>query len=278
MSNLAKRFATAGVAIPLLILFIFILPKWTILIPVAVCIFAGSFEVMTMIGQSRSRVQYSAGSAIILLFCYAMFSFPRDGLIDAHLGIVQLAFTGAALCLTGIIFYKPVETAGRRLAGLFTALFYPGILLTVLAVIHNRLEHGPRWVLCILMTAFLCDTGAYFAGRAFGKHKLAPNLSPKKTIEGVAGGIAGSLAATMSAHFIFLPQITLQDAVILGVGGSLSGVVGDLIESLIKRSSGIKDAGKFFPGHGGMMDRIDGLLIVIPFFYFYIYFRFSPGF
>jgi len=274
MSNLGKRLITAGVVIPLLVLFIFFLPDWTLMIPGGIVIFAGSLEVMAMIGQGRRKLQSMSGAAVILVYCAFVLHMARSDWADPPLWILSAGLAFGALLLLGIIFHRPIETAGMRLAGMLTALVYPGLLLTFLIVIHNTIPEGCWWAFLILATAFLCDTGAYFAGRAFGKHPLAPNLSPKKTIEGVAGGILGALLATLCAHFIFLTRITLADAIALGILGSLAGVLGDLIESLIKRSSGIKDAGSFFPGHGGVMDRIDGLLFVIPVFFTYIYFRF----
>jgi phosphatidate cytidylyltransferase len=274
MSNLGTRLVTAGVVIPLLVLFIFFLPDWMLMIPGGIVIFAGSLEVMAMIGQSRRKIQYAAGSTVILVYCAFVLHMARSDWTEPARWILSSGLVSCTLLLLGIMFYRPIETAGKRLAGMLVALVYPGLLLTILIVIHNTVPDGPWWAFLILATAFLGDTGAYFAGRAFGKHPLAPNLSPKKTVEGVAGGLLGSMLATLCAHFIFLPRITLADAIVLGVLGSAADVIGDLVESLVKRSGGIKDAGSFFPGHGGVMDRIDGLLFVIPPFYAYITFRF----
>jgi phosphatidate cytidylyltransferase len=159
---------------------------------------------------------------------------------------------------------------GRRLFGLLIACFYPGLLLSIVALVRKDFPAGGKWVIVILGTAFLSDTGAYFAGRFLGKRKLAPKLSPQKTVEGAIGGIAGSLAWTVAAHFSYLSEMTLPAAVALGVFGSVAGQLGDLVESLMKRASAIKDAGAVFPGHGGMMDRIDAAVFVCVVYYGYL--------
>jgi phosphatidate cytidylyltransferase len=274
MSNLAKRLLTAGVLIPILVLFIWFLPAWALLFPAGICIFAGSIEVMTMIGGTGgSRPQQMLGAGLVTAACCGAVTLARLDMNEWRLWVLGLGLVAAGLLLLGLIFYRPLETAANRLAGMLMALFYPGILLSLLIMIHNNARGGEWWALCILTTAFFCDTGAYFAGRFLGKHPLSPTLSPKKTWEGVAGGLAGSLIATLAAHFIYMPDLPLADALVLGLAGSAAAVVGDLVESLLKRSTGIKDAGRFFPGHGGMMDRIDGLLFTIPVFYVYIYFN-----
>jgi phosphatidate cytidylyltransferase len=272
MSNLAKRLLTAGVLIPILVLFIWFLPPWVLMVPAGICIFAGSLEVMTMIGgRNASRPQQMLGAGLVTAACCGAITLALRGEGHWQVWMMGLGLSAAGLLLLGLAFYRPLETAAARLAGMLTALFYPGVLLSLLIMIHNNARGGEWWALCILTTAFFCDTGAYFAGRFLGKHPLSPTLSPKKTWEGVAGGLAGSLIATLAAHFIYLPDLPLADALLLGLAGSAAAVLGDLVESLIKRSTGIKDAGKFFPGHGGMMDRIDGLLFTIPVFYGYIY-------
>ncbi len=272
MSNLAKRLLTAGVLIPILVLFIWFLPPWALLLPAGICIFAGSLEVITMIGgKNGNKPQMLVGAGLIMAACCGAITLARLDVSDWRVWVLGLGLLAACLLLLGLIFYRPLESAAARLAGMLMAFFYPGLLLSMLIMIHNNARGGEWWALCILTTAFFCDTGAYFAGRFLGRRPFAPTLSPKKTWEGVAGGLLGSLIATLAAHFIYLPSLALEDALALALAGSVAAVLGDLVESLLKRSTGIKDAGRFFPGHGGMMDRIDGLLFTIPVFYGYIY-------
>lgn len=136
-----------------------------------------------------------------------------------------------------------------------------------LALIHAGEPNGHRWLLLALLVIWAADTGAYFAGRYFGKHKLSPRISPNKTIEGLVGGAAASLLVAMvgaplaGATLAQLPWVAL--VVVVTVGFS---VVGDLFESLLKRHVGAKDSGDLIPGHGGILDRIDSVLAALPVF------------
>jgi len=274
MSNLGKRLATAGVIIPLLILFIFILPPDFIILPVELMILFGSIEVMNIVSKSQNRAQFWICAIIILIYSILCFTGLKTDVLVLKNFVLLTEIVVSIILVVGLFFYEPIETASSRIASTLLALFYPGLLLTDLAIIHNTFADGKWWVFMIMASAFLSDTGAYFAGRAWGKHPLSPKLSPKKTIEGVFGGIAGSMLATFSCHFIFFPKITILDAIVLGFLGAGADVIGDIVESLLKRSGGIKDSGKFFPGHGGVMDRIDGLLFVIWVFHIYTILKF----
>ena len=149
--------------------------------------------------------------------------------------------------------------------------FAAGILIPLLfgAVVrlHNT-QQGRFYILIPFVLAFLSDTGAYFAGLRFGKHKLAPVISPKKTIEGVVGGVLGAILGMiiycLVLQVIFKFQVNYLFAILYGVLGSAAGVFGDLCFSVIKRQTGIKDYGNLFPGHGGILDRFDSTMVVAP--------------
>lgn len=133
-----------------------------------------------------------------------------------------------------------------------------------LGLLHND---GPAWLLLVLMTVWATDTGAYFAGRRFGKRKLAPRISPNKTLEGLLGGVvAGVLVATLGAWLIGAGVAALPLVALVALLTVLFSVVGDLLESLLKRHVGAKDSGNLIPGHGGIMDRIDSQLAALPVF------------
>lgn len=150
-----------------------------------------------------------------------------------------------------------------------TACFAGGVIVPMLlgsiVRIHN-LENGRFYILIPFVLAFLSDTGAYFAGLKFGKHKLAPVISPKKTIEGVVGGVLGAVVgmliycAVLQLGFKF--QVNYLLALLYGVAGSVAGVFGDLCFSVIKRQTDIKDYGNLIPGHGGILDRFDSMIVV----------------
>ncbi|HVK51683.1 MAG TPA: phosphatidate cytidylyltransferase [Pseudoxanthomonas sp.] len=136
-----------------------------------------------------------------------------------------------------------------------------------LCLIHASQPNGHRWLFVALAMVWAADSGAYFAGRKFGKHKLAPRISPNKTIEGLLGGLAaGLLIAAGGTFFAGAGLAELPFVLIVAVATVLGSVVGDLFESLIKRHVGAKDSGDIIPGHGGVLDRVDGVLAALPIF------------
>ncbi|UYB53759.1 phosphatidate cytidylyltransferase [Xanthomonas sp. AM6] len=138
---------------------------------------------------------------------------------------------------------------------------------SALGLIHASEPNGHRWLLTALVTVWAADSGAYFAGRQFGKHKLAPRISPNKTVEGLIGGLLAGLAC--AAGFGWLAGVTvpqLPGLLIVAAVSVLASVVGDLFESLLKRHVGAKDSGNVIPGHGGVLDRVDGVLAALPIF------------
>lgn len=140
-----------------------------------------------------------------------------------------------------------------------------GVLIDFIILTMDNFDMGKIYVWLIFIIAFATDTCAYFAGYAFGKHKLIPKVSPKKTIEGSIGGILGSTLICLAFGYYF--NIDLKVIVILGFLGSIVAQVGDLFASSVKRYVGIKDYGKLIPGHGGILDRFDSVILVAPFVY-----------
>ena len=149
---------------------------------------------------------------------------------------------------------------------LVAALIVPYLLTSLVRVLGMRL--GRYYIIIPFLMAFMPDTGAYFAGRAFGKHKLAPVISPKKPIEGVIGGavstVAGMLIYALVMQTVFQMQVNYFYAVIFGLASAAGSVFGDLCFSVIKRQTGIKDYGNLIPGHGGILDRFDSMMVVGP--------------
>lgn len=158
---------------------------------------------------------------------------------------------------------KSADRFGRLAAGLLW-LSLLGFLPQI-----RRLEDGLTWIFVVLAISWLSDTGGYFAGRSFGKTKLYPAISPKKTWEGVLGGMGMATTGMVVIKLVALDALGVFDCVILGTAVSLGGVIGDLCESMVKRSFHVKDAGNILPGHGGMLDRIDSVLFVGPLVYLY---------
>jgi phosphatidate cytidylyltransferase len=149
------------------------------------------------------------------------------------------------------------------------ATTYVGMLGGSLIRLRNDFPEGSKLVFFLLLVVWLGDSGAYYVGKTFGKHKLSPRISPKKTVEGLAGGIAASVITAVVIHLTFFKAFPLVHAIIAGVILSFAGVVGDLAESMWKRSAAVKDSGTLIPGHGGFLDRFDSILFTAPILYTY---------
>ncbi|MBF9239036.1 phosphatidate cytidylyltransferase [Hymenobacter sp. BT683] len=155
---------------------------------------------------------------------------------------------------------KPFSDLAATLAGLFYVSF-PMILLGVIANFHSAYDY--RRVFALLFLVWASDIGAYAAGKTFGKHKLAPSISPGKTWEGWAGGFLLTLAVGWALKFM-LPDVPLEHRLVAAGVVAIFGPLGDLAESMLKRSVGVKDSGSIMPGHGGLLDRFDAFLLVLP--------------
>jgi len=162
------------------------------------------------------------------------------------------------------------EKAFTRWAWTIAGILYIGWMLSHMVALRG-LTNGRNWVFFVMFVTWLSDTTAFFAGRKLGKHKLAPNVSPGKTWEGAMGGVGGAIA--MSVLFFtptpFQLPITYWQAILLSIGVSVLGQAGDLVESLFKRNMGAKDSGKFMPGHGGMLDRLDSIIFAGTLVYYF---------
>ena len=156
---------------------------------------------------------------------------------------------------------------------LFTAggVLYAGLLLShalMLREAGNGLYDGRDWLIYALFTTFATDTGAFFTGRFLGKRKLAPTISPGKTWEGAAGGLVWAVGASFALTAILDLSVSLWQQALLGLLLGAAAQVGDLAESALKRASGVKDAGALIPGHGGLLDRVDSLVVTVPVTYY----------
>jgi phosphatidate cytidylyltransferase len=149
------------------------------------------------------------------------------------------------------------------------ATLYVGMLGGSLVRLHNDFAEGPKLIFFLLLVVWLGDAGAYYCGRMFGRHKMSPRISPKKTVEGGIGGVATSVIAALVIHFTFFPAFPLLHAAIAGILLSIGGMIGDLAESMWKRSAAVKDSGTLIPGHGGFLDRFDSVFYTAPILYSY---------
>ncbi len=203
---------------------------------------------------------------VATLVATAMVPFPHVPL-DAALpaGLIFIAVWAMATVKPSASF----EEASRGAAAGALSVLYIGLGLGTLVGIH---VYGGRGAVLLLMaTIVISDTVQYYAGRMFGRHALAPNLSPKKTIEGAVGGFVVAPLFLVFAAYYLIPAATNQAVLaVLGVGVVIAGVAGDLFESMLKRAADVKDSSALLPGHGGVLDRIDAVLFAAPLFYFYV--------
>lgn len=261
-SNLTIRVLTSVVAVPLLLGLLFCGSSlaWACLLFAATL--AASFELFAMTAR-RDRLQQIGGITSSLAVATTVYFAGNNAraLMTLCLLVPLVGF------LVPLFRAKDITVAGLQLATFAAGPWYVGGLLTTASLL--RRDFGPGWVLLVLSVAWLADTGGYFVGRRFGKAKLYPLVSPNKTWAGLCGAVLGSTVAGVVAALTYLPELPLMHGIVLGLVGGIVGQLGDLVESLLKRSVGVKDSGSIIPGHGGILDRIDAVLFVSPFTYLY---------
>jgi phosphatidate cytidylyltransferase len=264
-NNLASRLLTAAIVAPILLGTLFFGPviAWYAIVFCASLVGASELFGMTHPNDRGARAIGIVMTGAVSLTLYF------EGTRPLALLTMVAAVTIGGSFVTLIRLGRIEDAALRIMAGVAGPL-YVGALVTMLAMLRrDQGVNGPPYVLFALMVAWLGDTGGYFAGRFLGKTKLYEAVSPNKTREGFLGSLAGSACGALLAHFWYLPALPLVDGLVLAVVAGALGQMGDLVESLLKRSTGIKDSGWIVPGHGGILDRIDALLVVSPIVYLY---------
>jgi len=210
------------------------------------------------------------GFRVPVVLCLIIAAFILAAFVLEPISVEMGVFLALLLIPASYVFMKgSLDDALPSSAIAVLATLYVGMLGGSLIRLRGDFPQGPKLIFFLLLVVWLGDAGAYYFGRAFGKHKLSPRISPKKTIEGLIGGIATSIIAAVVAHFTFFRDFPLLHAVISGVILSFSGVVGDLAESMWKRSADVKDSGTLLPGHGGFLDRFDSIFFTAPILYTY---------
>lgn len=265
-SNLAVRLLTVALLGPLLLLLLFCGPEWGWALLIIVAAAQSAREILAMT-HPEDRVSRELGGALTALLAGAIY-------LSAHeprLLLTAWMSTTLVAALLPLWRLGQIPTAALRILGGIATPSYIGLLLVSLALIRRDVGGlGPCYVFLTLTIAWMGDTGGYTFGRLFGKTKLYEAVSPKKTREGFLGSVVFSTAASVAASFTYLPGLPALHAALLGCFGAVLGQGGDLVESLLKRSTGVKDSGSILPGHGGMMDRIDALIVVGPLVYLYL--------
>lgn len=256
LSGTALRVATVVPLIPIILWMIFAGPVWLWPAFVLVAIGIGGYELMSM-KEPSSRGLRIWGSLTSVLLGFAIV-FAQSA--EAVYGVVLVIIVGAMAW--SLLQHDPLHNASVRIGWLLATPVYVAGTLSAVAMVRSFEPIG-AWVLLTMVLAWGSDTAAYFIGRKYGKTKLAPRISPKKTIEGSAGGLGASVVGALVMSF-FVSGLTPLDAIALGVLAGTAGQAGDLMVSVLKRSSGVKDSGGILPGHGGILDRVDALAFTGP--------------
>lgn len=192
--------------------------------------------------------------------------------VDSRLALAFIALLFLIFALCFLFRIRDIANAAHEVSFAILAFIYIPFMLMHLVMLRQT-RFGTEWILVIMLIVMSGDSAAYYIGSACGKNRLYPLVSPKKSIEGSLGGMAGSICGTLLAKFTFFQQLSVADALVTAVVIGILGQSGDLFESMLKRSFGVKDSGTIFPGHGGVLDRLDSVLFAAPVTYYYaVYF------
>jgi phosphatidate cytidylyltransferase len=287
-----KRVATAVVLIPFVVGLVLLAPTVWVALALGVVMILAMLEYFSLgeaIGHRAYRLWTSGCSLLLVYLQWTVAIEPTSQLIGGLTGHRQIGRFGVGLegvqgafwvFVLGIaaltLWTKRPLVEALPAAGISSsALLLVAFPLSFAVRLHGLGKYGPWLLLFALVITWVGDTVAYFVGRAMGKHALAPHLSPKKTWEGSVASFLGSLAIG-AAFGRWLPA-PLPHLVAMAAVGNVAGQAGDLLESAYKRSAGVKDSGGLLPGHGGILDRIDALILAIPVVWYYWTLIYSPG-
>jgi len=255
-----KRLLTAAVLIPFALAGVFLLPEVLFFWGIGMVVLAATWELAEM-----ARHWAPSLDRITLLLAVTALAIV---LVPVSSGLAGLQGWTFALVVVGLLACGGLGLTGKVLAGdvlpyvgaLAFGSLYLGVPWASMGVLKS---HGAPWVFLLLASVWLSDSGAYYTGRAFGRRKLAPTVSPNKTWEGSIGGAIAALVGAVGWSFW---QYGTIEPLLLGwvLVVAIAGQIGDLFESKLKRGAGVKDSGNLLPGHGGMLDRIDGILFAAP--------------
>lgn len=262
-----SRILTALVGAPILFLVIKYLRPEGYLVLVAAAVILACRELFALADRQGMQPHRALGTALAVAAAWS-FALPR---------LSPVAILGVAAMLIPLASLARARNGGRSLEGAFHdisatlfAILLPGLLMGfTVGLLGSGEERGRDLIVLLFWTVWMADAGAWAIGTLWGRHKLIPAVSPGKSVEGAMGAIAFSLLATLAAKLWFFRSLGTVDAIALGLLLGVAGMLGDLVESLLKRSAATKDSGGLFPGHGGMLDRTDSLMFAAPVLFYY---------
>ncbi len=260
------RIISSIVSLPILLAIIYFGTPFHFFLLLEFAIFIGLYEFYRMIEKGGLGCYKWVGIILGILLSLAIFK-------GAYINLV-IASSVIILFIIRIFEGNTSDNTFSYVSNTIFGILYVSFLMSYLGIIRNSGDNGRELIFFALLITWMGDTTAYYGGKSFGKHKLAPLISPKKTVEGAIIGLMGSIIGAIIAKSWFL-DISILNAIAAGILIGAFGQFGDLSESIIKRNLQVKDSGGIIPGHGGILDRVDSLLFSAPVFYYY--YRFIIG-
>lgn len=264
MKNLLSRVVSAVIAVIVLFLALYFGGEMGVYVMTLLVTVRGSFEIARMF--FNETYPPFVKNLFMFLSTFIFLIITQENM--RPMTTILLIFSFVIVASLGVLLHRHFKNLDQILTfvaknclGLVYVCFLPATVIWM-----TQTNHGIEWFLCLLSVVFAGDIGAYIFGTALGRTKIAPRLSPNKSFEGSFGGLLFSTAAAM-CFSLLLPNTPLYVFVVVGALGGLFGQIGDFFESLMKRVSGVKDSGSIMPGHGGILDRLDGVLFAAPLFY-----------
>jgi phosphatidate cytidylyltransferase len=262
MGNIAKKKAwTSCWVVPPLILLIVYGPPIFLPLMVLGATFLGLKEFYQLALPQSKKIEHALGIGLGLMLS-ALMAFA-----DGKVVIPFFVFILFSLSFLFMISSDDLLSAISKMGVTLLGILYVGFLLSHVSLIRN-LVRGQTWILFLITTIWAGDISAFGVGSWLGRHKLYPKISPKKTVEGLAGAVLGSVLVSLIFRGLFIPHLHIAIVILVAFILGLLGQFGDLTESMLKRSAQVKDSGGLLPGHGGMLDRLDSFLFTAPFLYY----------
>lgn len=258
------RIISGAVLIALAVAAVWFAPGWLFLLIAELLVVLSCHEFGALAQASGLTFPGAIAAAAAVLVCASFSQVMPGGSGAIPMDVVLMTAFVAIGALSLAAWRGGNDAVATASAAMFPSLYFGLPIGAMLAIRESR---GPAALFLLMLTVIVSDSAQYFVGRAFGRRKLAERISPKKTIEGAYGGFVFGTLLLVLIGGVWLPEVPLLLRVLLGITVVALGIAGDLFESMLKRSAGVKDSSALIPGHGGVLDRIDALLFAAPVYY-----------
>ncbi len=264
LNNTAVRILVSVIAIPVILLVSYVGGIYFFVFTLAIAL-VSFWEYAGMVRNKNAFPELILGLVSVTVLVYNFYS---------PFAVFETIIISSSLLLLLVELFRNKNSAIYNLGATLLGIFYVGLFAGTIVGIREffplNYSSGGYVIISILITIWICDSAAFFIGSAFGRHKLFPRVSPKKSWEGACAGFVFSILSMIGLKYILLGFLLLTDAIIIGIIVGTIGQIGDLVESLLKRDAGVKDSSNLIPGHGGIFDRFDSFLFSSPIIYLYL--------